>query len=166
MLKVAIATTSPEKIAGVKMAVLRFFNLEESEVEFNCMSTNSGVSDQPFGEETYEGAQNRVCGIREKFPKMDFYISCEAGIEKAFNHYFNVQVVCVLEEKSQSLFWGKSSGWSIPTKDIEIVKKDNLDTYLRGKGIHSIEELLGTSHSRRLAVAEATELAFASRRLG
>ena len=130
------------------------------------MSTNSGVSDQPFGEETYEGAQNTVCGIREKFPKMDFYISCEAGIEKAFNQYFNVQVVCVLEEKSQSLFWGKSSGWSIPTKDIEIVKKDNLDTYLRGKGIHSIEELLGTSHSRRLAVAEATELAFASRRLG
>ena len=97
---------------------------------------------------------------------MDFYISCEAGIEKAFNQYFNVQVVCVLEEKSQSLFWGKSSGWSIPTKDIEIIKKRNLDTYLRGKGIHSIEELLGTSHSRRLAVAEATELAFASRRLG
>ena len=54
MLKVAIATTSPEKIAGVKMAVLRFFNLEEPEVEFNCMSTNSGVSDQPFGDETYE----------------------------------------------------------------------------------------------------------------
>ena len=48
MLKVAIATTSPEKIAGVKIAVLRFFNLEESEVEFNCMSTNSGVSDQPL----------------------------------------------------------------------------------------------------------------------
>ena len=69
MLKVAIATTSPEKIAGVKMAVLRFFNLEEPEVEFNCMSTNSGVSDQPFGDETYEGAQNRVCGIREKFQK-------------------------------------------------------------------------------------------------
>ena len=75
-------------------------------------------------------------------------------------------IVCVLEEKSQSLFWGKSSGWSIPTKNIEIIKKSNLDTYLRGKGIHSIEELLGTSHSRRLAVAEATELAFASRRLG
>ena len=54
MLKVAIATISPEKIAGVKMAVLRFFNLEESEVEFNCMSTNSGVSDQTFGEETNE----------------------------------------------------------------------------------------------------------------
>lgn len=162
MLKVAIATNSQEKISGVKDAISRFFCVKESEIEFYFKPIKSGVSEQPFGDETYEGALNRVNGIKREIPDMDFYISCEAGIENAFDQYFNVQVVCIFETKSQMLFWGKSAGWSIPSKDIESIRKNNLDSYLRGKGITSIEELLGISHSRRAAVAQATELALAS----
>lgn len=165
MLRVAIATSSQEKVSGIKEAISRFFNMKESEIDFYSKSTESWVSEQPFGDETYEGALNRVNGVRKEFPKMDFYISCEAGIENAFGQYFNVQVVCIFEAKSQVFFWGKSSGWSIPAEDIEIIRKNNLDSYLRGKGIASIEELLGTSHSRRAAVAQATELALASGKL-
>ena len=165
MIRVAIATNSQEKISGVKDAISRFFYVKESEIEFYSKATESGVSEQPFGDETYEGALNRVTGVRKEFSGMDFYISCEAGIEKAFDQYFNVQVVCIFETKSQRFFWGKSAGWSIPSEDIEIIRNDNLDSYLRGKGICCIEELLGTSHSRRAAVAEATELALASGKL-
>lgn len=165
MLRVAIATSSQEKILGVKEAISRFFNMKDYEIEFYSKSTQSGVSEQPFGDETYEGALNRVNVVRKEFPNMDLYISCEAGIENAFGQYFNVQVVCIFEAKSQVFFWGKSAGWSIPTEDIEIIRNNNLDTYLRGKGITSIEELLGTSHSRRAAVAQATELALASGKL-
>lgn len=165
MLKVAIATSSQEKISGVKDAISRFFCVKESEIEFYSKSIESMVSEQPFGNETYEGALNRVNGARKEFPEMDFYISCEAGIENAFDQYFNVQVVCIFETKSQSFFWGKSAGWSIPSEDIELIRQNNLDTYLRGKGITSIEELLGTSHSRRAAVAQAAELALASGKL-
>lgn len=164
-LKIAIATSSLEKIDGVKEAISRFFSVKESEVEFYSKSIESGVSEQPFGDETYEGALNRVNGIKKEFPGMDFYISCEAGIESAFDQYFNVQVVCIFETKSQMFFWGKSAGWSIPSKDIGVIRKNTLDRYLREKGISSIEELLGTSHSRRAAVAEATELALASGKL-
>ena len=135
MLKVAIATKSPEKIDGVRNAILRFFNLNETEIEIYSSSTESGVSEQPFGDETYKGALNRVNGIKEVFPGMDFYISCEAGIENAFNQYFNVQVVCMFESNSQRLLWGKSAGWLIPSEDIEVIRNKNLDTYLRGKGI-------------------------------
>ena len=165
MIKVAIATKSPDKITGIKDAISRFFNLKETEIEFYSKSVESGVSDQPFGDETYKGALNRVEEIKKEFPNMDFYISCEAGIENAFNQYFNVQVVCVFEMKSQIVFWGKSAGWLIPTKDIEIIKQRNLDSYLREKGITCIEELLGTSNSRKLAVSQATELALASGKL-
>lgn len=165
MLKVAIATSSTEKIRGVKEAISRFFQLKECEMEFYYKSVESGVSDQPFGDETYQGALNRVNGVKNEFPGMDFYISCEAGIENAFGQYFNVQVVCIIEAKSQKIFWGKSAGWLIPAEDIEIIRQSNLDNYLRGKGINCIEELLGTSNSRRLAVAQATELALASRKL-
>jgi len=165
MLKVAIATSSPEKINGVKLAVSRFFDVKETEIEIYSKSIESGVSEQPFGDETYAGALNRVNGVKKEFPGMHLYISCEAGIEKAFNQYFNVQVVCVFDSKSQSFFWGKSSGWSIPPEAIEEIKMSNLDSYLRGKGITCIEQLLGTSNSRRAAVAQATELALASGKL-
>lgn len=165
MVNVAIATTSTEKIEGIKKAFSRFFNLEQYEIMFYPMSIESGVPRQPFGDETYKGAMNRVNGIRKKFPNFDFYVGCEAGIENAFNQYFNVQVVCIFENKSQEFFWGKSAGWQIPSKDIKTVKKGSVDTYLRAKGITSIEELLGTSNSRSLAVAQATEVALASGKL-
>ena len=86
-MKVAIATTSTEKIAGVIEAISRFFNVKESEIELFSMAVESGVPEQPFGDETYQGALNRANGIRKAFKEMDFYISCEAGIEKAFDQY-------------------------------------------------------------------------------
>lgn len=164
-MKVAIATGSHEKIEGVKDAFLRFFQMKESEIQIYSMPIESGVSEQPFNDETYEGALNRVNGSQKVFADMDFYISCEAGIENAFGQYFNVQVVCIFDNKSQKYFWGKSAGWLIPTEAIEEIRQRNLDIYLRGKGITCIEELLGTNNSRQAAVAQATEFALASGRL-
>lgn len=162
-MKVAIATSSPEKIAGIIDAIFRFFNLKESEVEIYSKAIESGVSEQPFGDETYQGALNRLKGLKSYFPKMNIYISCEAGIENSFSQYFNVQVVCV--EINSQIHWGKSSGWMIPSEDIETIKKINLDKYLRRKGVTCIEELLGPSNSRSRAIAQATELALASGKL-
>ena len=166
MLKVAIATTSQEKIKGIKEGVLRFYKLEPSEIKLYSMRMESGVPCQPFGDETYNGALNRVEGIREKLPEdVDLYISCEAGIENQFGQYFNVQVVCIFDNKSKQYFWGKSSGWQIPTEDIKIIKCKTLDYYLRNKGINSIEELLGTKNSRSLMIRQATELALSYQKL-
>lgn len=163
MIKVAIATKSPDKITGIKDAVSRFFNVKETEIEFYSKSVESGVSNQPFDSETYQGALNRAQNIRKDFPDMDYYISCEAGIENVFGQYYNVQVVCILE--SSKTLWGKSAGWSLPAEDIDIIRNDTLDTYLRRKGINCIEQLLGPSCSRSAAVAEATQLALASGKL-
>lgn len=163
-MKIAIATKSPDKITGIKETILRFFNLEEIEVEFFSKSVNSGVSEQPFDSETYQGALNRATCIQEEIPGMDYYISCEAGIENVFGQYYNVQVVCILKSNGETL-WGKSSGWTIPTEDIEIIRKNNLDNYLRCKEITSLEDLLGPSYSRSAAVADATWMALASGKL-
>ena len=163
-MKVAVATKSSDKITGIKETILRFFNLKENEVDFFSKSVNSGVSEQPFDSDTYQGALNRATGIQEEIHGMDFYISCEAGIENAFGQYFNVQVVCILMSNGKTL-WGKSSGWTIPTEDIEIIRKNNLDKYLRDKGITCLEDLLGPSYSRSAAVADATCMALASGKL-
>ena len=59
-MRVEIATNSIDKINGIKVAFTRFFNIEESQIVFHCEKVNSGVSEQPFNEETYQGALNRV----------------------------------------------------------------------------------------------------------
>lgn len=159
-MRVAIATDSSSKIRGIKNSVHQF--LKEDDTFFFSASVSSGVPEQPFNNLTYQGALNRAKNMMQKFPGYDFYISCEAGIEESFpNVFFSVQVVCILAPNGKVL-WGKSSGWSIPPEDIEIIKNSNLDIYLRKQGISSLEKLLGTSFSRSAAVAEATWMALAS----
>ena len=158
-MKIAIATCSLDKIEGIKKGFSRFFELEEAEIQICSKSTDSGVPEQPFGEETYVGARNRVNNIKRVYNGCDFYVSCEAGIEEFVGSFFNVQVVCIFDAKKKKYLFGKSTGWAIPSEDIEVIKEKNLDCYLRNKGINSIDELLGTEYSRKNGVAQATELA-------
>lgn len=162
-MKIAIATCSLDKIKGIKKGFSQFFQIEETEIWVCSRTTDSGVSEQPFDSETYIGARNRVDNIKRYIEGCDYYVSCEAGIEGFAGLYFNVQVVCIFEAKKQKYLFGKSSGWAIPYKDIKEIKESNLDSYLRSKGLRSIEELLGKAYSRSEAVAQGTELALASR---
>lgn len=161
-MKVAIATTSSEKIRGITEGFNRFYNIE---IDVTFQKVESGVSDQPFGYDTFKGALNRVNQIMKAQPDCEYYVASEAGIEIFGNLFFNVQVVCIYDTKSQRYLYGKSHGWQIPSTDISIIKEGNLDIYLRNKGVTSIEELLGPEFSRSETIAQATELALASTRL-
>ena len=161
-MRLKIATDSSDKIRGIRVAFSRFFQIEEIDIEVIHQKVSSGVPEQPFDEETYCGALNRVNAIINSEDVANFYISCEAGIEEFMGIYLNVQVVCIFDTNSQSYIFGKSAGWQIPSKDIEVIKESNLDNYLRNKGVSSIEEILGADYSRANAVAQATEFALAS----
>ena len=161
-MRVAVATNSIDKINGIKQVFSLFYR---TEVEVYHQAVETGVPEQPFDEETYRGAINRVNTLMAYPEEADFYVSCEAGIEGFFGKYFNVQVVCIFERKSQSYAFGKSAGWQVPTKDIEAIRKENLDTYLRKMGYNSLEEVLGPGNSRESAVAQATEMALRSLQL-
>ena len=163
-MKLRIASNSIDKINGIKIAFSRHFQIEETEIEVFHQSADSGVPDQPFGEETYQGAINRVKYLIDS-GDTDFYISCEAGIEQFLDSYFNVQVVCIFDKRSQKYIFGKSAGWQVPFEDIDLIKEINLDNYLKAKGIMSIEQLLGPDYARAKAVTQATEFALASLKL-
>lgn len=162
-MEIAIATNSTEKISGIREAFFRFF---EKDISVLHIKTDSEVSEQPFNEEIYVGAKNRVNNLIKRIEKdVDFYISCEAGIESFMGNYFNVQVVCIFDSNAQTYLWGKSAGWQIPSKDIQIIQESTLDNYLRQKGISRIEQLLETENSRKSAVEQATKLALCSSKL-
>lgn len=161
---IMIATNSVDKINGIKLAFSRYFQLEKTEIAIVHRAAKSGVPDQPFNEETYQGAKNRVDTLIP-INTFDYYVSCEAGIESVLDLYFNVQVVCIYDNKKKRYFFGKSAGWQIPLKDIELIKKDNLDKYLRDKGYTCLEDVLGQGYSRENAVMQATEHALATMKL-
>ena len=84
-----IATTSQDKIEGIKTAFLNYFPADEYEITIYSGKTDSGVSEQPFGNETYQGAYNRINNMRKQYNKffdsqginVNYYVSCEAGID-------------------------------------------------------------------------------------
>ena len=75
-----------------------------------------------------------------------------------------MQVICIFDFQKQRYLWSKSSGWQIPSADIEIIRNSDLDDYLRKKGITCAEDLLGADYSRE-SIAQATEFALASQKL-
>jgi len=78
-MKIAVASKNPVKINSLQKAFALSFPAEE--IEVSSLAANSGVSDQPFGEEeTLRGALNRLTESREAFPKMDYYSSIEGGL--------------------------------------------------------------------------------------
>lgn len=164
-MKVEIATASHEKILGIKTAISRFFKIQESEIEIHYQGVKSRVSKQPFEEEIYRGALNRVNTIRNIERDADLYIGCEAGIEVFMRNFFNVQVICIFDKKNHRYLWGKSAGWQIPNRDIWMVKKYGINEYLRKNGIRKTNKLLGENYSRAELVAQATEMALASAKL-
>ena len=81
MKKIVVASKNPVKLSAALNGFQRMFPNEEFEVE--GVAAESGVSDQPFGdEETLRGAQNRVASARAMQPDADYWVGLEGGIEK------------------------------------------------------------------------------------
>lgn len=93
MKKVVVASTNPVKIEVAK----RVFGtmLPNEEFEFVSLDTPSGVPDQPFEDETLEGAKNRLRHIVESEPDADYWISQEGGLFKEGDELFNVAWILI-----------------------------------------------------------------------
>ena len=181
---IIIATESKDKIEGIKNAFLQYFPSEEYTIKIYYGKTESEVDEQPFGNDTYTGAYNRINNIKKRFDgntvndekiTADYYVSCEAGIDDTNKViikgvpetiYASEQIACVYIPKDDSYTFGKSCSWIIPSEDIEEIRKTNLDSYLRKKectGLQDIGE--GKYITRSEAVVQAVSSALASKKL-
>lgn len=80
MLKLLITSKNPVKINATRIAFEKMFPNES--FELTSVSAESGVSDQPIGdEETITGAKNRVENAKKEISDADYYIGIEGGIE-------------------------------------------------------------------------------------
>jgi len=78
-MKIIVASKNPVKINAVKEGFQSYF----LKTEIEGVSIDSGVPDQPMSdEETLLGARNRVGNSRKHFPRNDFWVGIEGGVER------------------------------------------------------------------------------------
>jgi len=78
-MKIVIASTNPVKIRAVEEAFKKVF---EKDFEIDPVSAKSGVPDQPMSDkETLKGATNRVDNAMKEFPKANYWVGIEGGVE-------------------------------------------------------------------------------------
>ncbi|MEK7588494.1 MAG: inosine/xanthosine triphosphatase [Patescibacteria group bacterium] len=120
MKKVIIASENPAKIKVAEKAFASVY--PEETFEFIAIKSDSGVPDQPMGEETRLGANNRLKFIKGKFPDADFWISQEGGLFKDGNRLSNRAWIAVCD-KEGCLTEASTSNFYLPKKVEEYVKE-------------------------------------------
>jgi len=96
MKKVIVASTNPVKIKVAQRAFAAVFPDEEFDVI--GLKSDSGVPDQPMGEETRQGARNRLSFIRQAYPEADFWMSQEGGLYREEGRMFNRAWISVCDK--------------------------------------------------------------------
>lgn len=85
-MKIALASKSQKKIDAVRLAF-------GGKAEILAFKAPSGVNEQPIGDETLQGAQNRIAFIREACPDADLYVSIENGLFEENGDFVDKAVV-------------------------------------------------------------------------
>lgn len=100
-MKILVASENIVKINAVKEAFSRFYENAEAE----GIAVPSGVSEQPFGQETYDGAKNRVENLiaYAKSNKIgaDMYVAIEGGLQKLNGKWFAFGAVCIADNRGR-----------------------------------------------------------------
>lgn len=78
-MKVIVASGNPVKINATKAGFSTFFD----DVTVESREVESGVSDQPMSDaETLKGARNRARNAKQVYPKADFWVGIEGGVDR------------------------------------------------------------------------------------
>jgi pantetheine-phosphate adenylyltransferase len=117
--KVVVGTENDVKLSAVRNVFIKIF----SDLEVTGTAVASGVSTQPFDNETLRGALNRALAASKQVPDAHFSVGIEAGLIRndEANQYFDVQY-CVVRDHGGRETVGHGSGFYYPDMVIENVK--------------------------------------------
>ncbi len=120
MLKIICASQNPVKIEVAKRAFETVF--PGVEIEVFGVKTNSAVADQPFGDDTRRGAENRLQEIRTNYPNGDYWIAQEGGLYNENNAMFSRNWI-VVADSGGTIGTSSTPSYYIPTKVAELVRQ-------------------------------------------
>ncbi|MBL1214438.1 MAG: inosine/xanthosine triphosphatase [Ignavibacteriae bacterium] len=112
-MKVLVGSNNPVKLEAAKEAFAAYYE----DVEAVGINVDSNVPDQPIGDETYAGAENRALQLLEINDKeklnADYFVGIEGGVSKVNNKLFAFGCMCILNKKKQKSF-GTSPHFELP----------------------------------------------------
>ena len=141
-MKVAVGSKNPVKFLAVKQAFRKVF--PEEKIEWATFKADSQVPDQPFNEETIQGAKNRARHARAEH-KADFGVGLEGGILEMDNKGFICGFVAVDWESGHGV--GLCPGFQCPPRVLEELKRGGTElgkVIDRYTGEHNTKEKEGS----------------------
>lgn len=126
-MKVVLASTSE-----LKEQACRAVFAKVSGFELQTVKVPSGVSEQPFNEETRQGAFNRMAAACVAVPGADLYIGIENGIFEEKGRYIDRAVVVLTDMKGKDVF-ALSAGVEFPADCVEEAQRRGFDKVTVGQ---------------------------------
>lgn len=114
-MKIIVASTSRAKLKACEYGFQKIFPTEV--LELSGISVSSDVPDQPFGEDTFRGAENRLNHLKttvtETGHSYDYLAALEGGISRFHNAWY-VFAAVVIESRSGLRGRGASPLYTAP----------------------------------------------------
>lgn len=140
-MRVLVGSTNPAKIAAVHDVFAPHF----SDVEVIGLAVDSGVPEQPVGDDTFVGAENRARTLvklnRDQGLGARYCVGLEGGIDQLHGRWFSYGVLCIADEQGR-LSFGLSPLYEMPPVLVAGV--------LAGEELgHVVDRLSGDRNSKR-----------------
>ncbi len=124
-----IGTKNPGKIEGAMEAFKLYFET----VEIEGIPVDSGVSNEPVNDETYQGAKNRVDNLIKYAKKhklhADYFLAVESGIVNLFGKWV-IMNVAVIKDNSGYESVGVGPAYPVPLKYVDEIISTELGTVM------------------------------------
>ena len=122
-MRIAIGSTNPVKYNATRIACEKVF--PDEKFEFICLEVESGVSLQPFGDHTVQGALHRAFNAQQH-TGADLGIGIEGGIEKTKYGNF-ARGWCAVADKDKKIGLASTAAMPMPSKVLKVMEEEHLD---------------------------------------
>ncbi|WP_336511353.1 DUF84 family protein [[Bacillus] enclensis] len=143
MLKIAIGTQNKAKVQAIEKGFQGRFD----DVSFQCLKTESNVSEQPFSDqETIEGALNRAKNVL-RMTDADIGIGLEGGVTETFYGMFLINWGSLVDRNGNEIIAG-GARISLPEEIADGLRKGRelgplMDEFTSKTGIRQNEGAVG-----------------------
>jgi inosine/xanthosine triphosphatase len=114
-MKILAGSENPVKVEAVREAFSQYF----ADITVVGMRVESGVSNQPFNNVTFEGARNRAFALRsmnsEQKLGAEFFVGLEGGVAERYSRWFVFGAVCIMDLAGH-VAYGTSPHFEIPER--------------------------------------------------
>lgn len=138
---VLVGSLNPVKIGAAEDAFSRFFD----GIEVQGLDVDSGVGDQPVGDDTLRGARGRATALAELDARRGldaaWFVGIEGGLVRLDDHWLACGAVCVRDRRGRCST-GTSPAFPLPQEVVEQL--------IEGRELgHVIDELSGDRGTKR-----------------